>query len=96
MPRKVIHGDSYVFDALVLDKYHQGGTNAQERRRKLELVYKAMYNELTQKQLDMLKDYYINGNKMKDIAEESGVHPSTVTRQIKRAKAKIIHITQYF
>lgn len=97
MPRKVVSCDNYVFDALVFDKYQgSGGTNAAERRQKLSIVYKAMKNELTPLQFQTLKEYYVNGRKMKDIAEERGVHPSTVTRQIRRAKDKIYHIAKYY
>ena len=38
----------------------------------------------------------IMGKKMKDIADERGVNPSTITRQIHRAKEKIIHIAKYY
>lgn len=96
MPRKTLNCDSYVFDALIFNKYRQSGSNAEELRRKLEIVYKAMKNELTPKQFKLLTDYYIHGKKMKVIAEEMGVHPSTVTRQIKRAKNKITRITDYY
>lgn len=97
MPRKVLPSDSYVFDALIFDKYQGGGgTNSAERRRKLNLVYAAMKNELTPLEFKTLTQYYVDGRKMKDIAEERGVNPSTVTRQIRRAKQKIQHITNYF
>lgn len=96
MPRKIVPCDNYVFDALVFDKYQGSGTNAAERRRKLDVVYKAMQNELTPLQFQFLTEYYLNGKKMKDIANERGIHPSTVTRQIKRAKNKIMHITNYY
>ena len=85
-----------VFDALVYDRYQGAGTNKSELRRKLDIVYKAMKNELTEKEFDALKDYYILGKKMKDIAKDRGVNPSTVTRQIRRAKEKIRHIAQYY
>lgn len=96
MPRKTLPCNNYVFDAFIFDKYQGGGTNCAERRRKLDIVYKAMRNELTPLQFQLLKDYYFHGRKMKDLAEERGVHPSTVTRQIKRAKDKIMHIANYY
>ena len=37
-----------------------------------------------------------NGKKMKEIAKDRGVNPSTVTRQIRRAKEKIKRITKYY
>ncbi len=93
---KITPCNDLVFDALVYDNYQGAGSNKTELRRKLDIVYKAMKNELTQKEFDALKDYYIFGKKMKEIAIERGVNPSTVTRQIKRAKEKIIHIAEYY
>lgn len=96
MPRKRIACDSYVFDALVYDRYQNSGEDINERRRKLSIVYEAMKNELTPKQFQALKEYYLNGRKMKDIAEERGVSPSTITRQIRRAREKVMHIAKYY
>ena len=93
---KITPCNDLVFDALVYDNYQGSGSNKTELRRKLDIVYKAMKNELTQKEFEALKDYYIFGKKMKEIAIERGVNPSTVTRQIKRAKEKIIHIAEYY
>ncbi len=95
MPRKTILCDNATLDALAFDQ-HQGGTNAAERKKKLSIVYKAMKEELTPLEFKALSEHYINGKKMKDIANERGVHPSTVTRQIRRAKDKILHIAKYY
>lgn len=88
--------NDYVLDALIFDRYQGSGSNKAELRRKLDIVYKAMKQELTEKEFDALKSYYILGKKMKDIARDRGVNPSTVTRQIRRAKEKIKHITAYY
>lgn len=96
MPRRTTPCDSYVFDALVFDRYNSGATNAADLRRRLDIVYRAMKTELTPLQFKLLKDYYVHGKKMKDIALELGVHPSTVTRRIHRAKKKIITIAKYY
>lgn len=96
MPRKVVMSESYVFDALVFDKYQSSGTNSSELKRKFDIVYRAMKEELTPLEFQSLRDYYIHGKKMKDIALERGVNPSSITRQIQRAKNKIQHITKYY
>lgn len=96
MPRRKITCDSYVFDALVFDRYNSGSTNAADLRRRLDIVYRAMKNELTPLQFAALKEYYVQGKKMREIAEDMGVHPSTITRRIQRAKEKITHITSYY
>lgn len=96
MSYKAIPSNDLVFDALVYDNYQGSGNNKAELRRKLDIIYKAMKNELTENEFDALKDYYISGKKMKEIARERGVNPSTITRQIHRAKEKICHIAGYF
>lgn len=96
MQHKTKASQSYVFDALAYDEYRSGGTNYQELKRKLQLVYRAMEKELTPIQLRIFEEYYLNGRKMKDIAADLGVHPSTVTRHIRRARKKITHITDYY
>jgi len=96
LPRKAVNCDPYVFDALVFDRYSEKSTNSTELRQRLNLVYKAMKNELSVIEFNVLKEYYINGKKMKEIARDRGVHPSTVTRQIRRAKEKIKRITKYY
>ena len=96
MPRKTVLCDNVVLDALAFDRYHGESTNASERRKMLSIIYKAMNEELTLLEFKALSEYYINGKKMKDIADERGVNPSTVTRQIRRAKDKILHIAKYY
>ncbi len=96
MQHKTKASQSYVFDSLAYDEYRSGGTNYQELKRKLDLVYRAMEKELTPIQLRIFKEYYLNGRKMKNIAEDLGVHPSTVTRHIRRARDKIAHIASYY
>lgn len=96
MPRKIVACDSYVFDAFVYDRYQSGGEEINERRRKLSIVYEAMKNELTPKEFHALKEYYLNGKKMKDIAQERGVAPSTITRQVRKAREKVMHIAKYY
>ena len=96
MQRKVFTSDPYVFDALVFDKYQSGTDNHLEQRKKLAFVYKALKNELTDDQFQCVKEFYIDRRKVKDIASERGVHPSSVSRKIKRATEKIKRIASYY
>lgn len=96
MPRRTVACEDVVLDALVFDRYNGSGTNKSELRHRLEIVYKAMKNELTEKEFIALKEYYIFGRKMKDIALDRGVHPSTITRQIRNARNKIQKIARYY
>lgn len=96
MPHKAIACRDTVFDAFVYESYRAAGTNRAELNRRLELVYKIMKNELTDNEFAVLKEYYIDGRKMKEIAALRGVNPSTITRQIKNARNKVINIAKYY
>ena len=96
MRHKTKASPDYVFDSLSYDHYRSGGTNYQELKSKLDLVYRAMDKELSPIQLRIFEEYYLNGRKMKDIAADLGIHPSTVTRHIRRARDKIAHIASYY
>ena len=85
-----------MFDAFVFDKYQSGSDNHLERRKKFSFVYKALKNELTDDQFQCVKEYIIDGRKIKDIAKDRGVHPSSVSRKIKRATEKIKRIASYY
>ena len=75
MRHKTKASPDYVFDSLSYDHYRSGGTNYQELKSKLDLVYRAMDKELSPIQLRIFEEYYLNGRKMKDIAADLGVHP---------------------
>ena len=51
--------------------------------------------ELTQNQREVLVAYYIQGQKLADIAQERGVNKSTVCRTLKRAEAKLRRFLKY-
>ena len=41
-------------------------------------------------------DYYFNGKKQKEIAENLGIDSSTVSRHIIKARDKLRHIASYY
>ena len=53
------------------------------------LVAAAVEQELTPRQKQMVKMYYIEQHTMRDIAKQLGVTPSTVTRTLQAARAKL-------
>ncbi len=53
------------------------------------MVAEALDRELTPRQKEMVKMYYIDQLKMCHIARELGVNPSTVTRTLQQARAKL-------
>jgi RNA polymerase sigma factor (sigma-70 family) len=54
-----------------------------------QLLIKFIEKELTGTQKCYIIKYYIDGKTIREIADEYGVYPSTVSRTVNRAKAKI-------
>ena len=54
-----------------------------------------MENELTQYQREDLVSYYFRGMTIPEIAQERGVHKSTVSRTLRRAENKLKRYLQY-
>ncbi len=59
-------------------------------------IFKAVKNELTEKQRYCITEYYINSRKMVDIAKELGITPCVVSRHISRGVAKLKKTLAYF
>jgi len=55
----------------------------------------ALEEELTEKQRRAVKLYYINQMPMQYIADEVGVHVSTVSRTLKRARTRLKRCLKY-
>lgn len=95
MRLKVRNSGHFVFELAAYREYLIGEDNGSRRSHLRKVLMKAIDTELTEKQRECVVDYYINNKSMKDIAREQDVHPSTVTRHIKRAEEKLRHIAEY-
>lgn len=60
-----------------------------------ELIAEALSQELTQRQKQMVTMYYLEQHTMREIAAALGVNPSTVTRTLQAARAKLKVCLQY-
>lgn len=97
MPRNVISAEDYLCDrAAYLAYTSAGNTNSEERKKMRTILKKAIFDELTDLQRFCLIEHYIHQRKMKDIASELSLNPSTVTRHIRRAEEKLRHIASYY
>ena len=74
----------------------RGGDNRPELSRMRRILRRAILHELTDRQRDCLTLYYLEGMKMKDIAEAMELSKSTVSRHIKWATAKLKKIADYY
>ena len=58
-------------------------------------VQRVIMEELTENQRDVLIAYYIQDRSITDIAQERGVHKSTVSRTLHRAENKLRRYLRY-
>ena len=66
-----------------------GEDNSRTHARLIRNLRRAIEEELTERQREMVKRYYIDGRSMQDIAEELCVNVSTVSRTIKRGRLRL-------
>lgn len=69
--------------------------NGRRRQRLLHNLTKAVAEELTPRQREMLHLYYYEQLNMVQIAARLGVNKSTVSRTLYRARRRLHHILQY-
>ena len=97
MSRNELIAEEVLYDRLSYLAYtSSGSTNVQEKSRMKQVLFRAIRNELSEKQRLCLMEYYINGRKKKEIAAILSLNPSTVTRHIRRAEEKLRHIASYY
>lgn len=73
----------------------ESGDNSQRRQRLLHNLSRAITEELTPRQQEMLHLYYYKRYTMAQIAAQLGVNKSTVSRTLQRARVRLHHILQY-
>lgn len=83
-------------DFIAYTLYQQGTSNRLERERMKQILTRAIRHELTDRQRDCITMYYLEGKKMKDIAQELHLSKSTVTRHIQSATRKLQKVASYY
>lgn len=78
------------------DDFAEVHTNDDKRKEMKALLRRAIMRELTEKQRYCLIENTYKGRSMREIAEELGVNPSTVTRHIQNAKKRISKVAWYY
>ena len=61
----------------------------------IQRVNRVIAEEMTSNQREILLAYYIENKKIIEIAEDRGVHKSTVSRTLKRAERKLRRYLRY-
>ena len=82
-------------DLIAFSLYQQGSSNRMERERMKAILTRAIRRELTDRQRDCITMYYLEGMKMKDIADALHLSRSTVTRHIQSATRKLRRVASY-
>lgn len=88
------------FDPMDIASLHlwlqeESDDNGRRRQRLLHNLTKAVAEELTPRQREMLHLYYYEQLNMVQIAARLGVNKSTVSRTLCRARLRLHHILQY-
>lgn len=78
---------------LYFRNLQSGGGSLDKAKSKM---YQVMKNELNENQANILKMYYFDNLKQKDIAKRLHKNQSTVSRTLKRAKNNLAKILKYF
>lgn len=87
-------GSAYAADMAVYTRAMAGDNSAQHAKLKRNLV-RALREDVTRRQRDMLLLYYADGLNMREIGERLGVDKSTVSRTIKRGERRLQRCLRY-
>ena len=74
----------------------QRADNRPQLERMKRIMLRAIRHELTDRQRDCVCMYYLEGMKMKEIAEAMHLSKSTVTRHIQSAMRKLRKVASYY
>ena len=96
MRRERMFLDEENSDLIAFSLYQQGSSNRPERERMKKILTRAIRHELTDRQRDCVMMYYLEGMKMKDIAQALNLSRSTVTRHIQSATRKLRKVASYY
>lgn len=97
MRTEIIHFNDKNTNRLMYERADEKAPSNKSSREKMKaLLSKAILGELTPAQRLCITEYYLNGKKEKQIANELGVNISTVSRHICAARRKLRNIAKYF
>jgi RNA polymerase sigma factor, sigma-70 family len=69
--------------------------NSEQLSRLRRNLRRAREQELTPRQNEFLRLYFDEGKNMSEIAAETGVNRSTVSRTLRRARQRLYHFLRY-
>ncbi len=89
-------GGRYAADMAAYSRLlSENNTNTEEMDRMKLALWRALHEDITEKQRKYLLLYYGEGKNMVEIGAEFGVDKSTVSRTIKRGEARLRRCLRY-
>ena len=76
-------------------KMERAEDNGEQMRRLFKNLPRAMYEDLTERQREVVQLHFLQGLSVTAIARQLGVSKSTVSRTIARATDKLFHALRY-
>ncbi|MBR2715667.1 MAG: sigma-70 family RNA polymerase sigma factor [Ruminococcus sp.] len=83
-------------DFILFNNYSSYGSNRADILKMKVILSKALKSELTGRQRECIMMYFYENKRMRQIAKELSLSPSTVTRHIKAGKRKLENIAKYY
>ncbi len=81
---------------LSMREFKSRNTNSYARNKMKKIMISALKTEVTERQRQMLTEYFYNGKNVNQIAEIYGINKSTVSRTISRALNNLRKIAYYY
>lgn len=94
--KTILHMDKHNEDSFQYQHLKQETrTSAEKNKLMAAFLTNVLENELTERQRICASDFWLNGKKQNEIAQELGLSRSTVSRHIAAAKRKLRHAAKY-
>lgn len=98
MRNKLLHLDNFTESLASVSKYKNGlyQSKDQNHAKMIKSIKNIMKGELTERQLRCITLYYGENMKLKDISSILNIGIPTISRHIKKAKARIKKMMSYY
>lgn len=71
------------------------GDNRRQREMLKKALSRAIKDELTERQRQIVEEFYFENKTVSEIAQQEGVNKSTISRHLKRSREKLQQVLKY-